>query len=393
METSTEPAGARDAARDGVELARWATDLVAGRAPGLLSAASPDRAVEYFAARGLAGLAWATIDRGEGKAHDDVAAALRAHAAFATVRGGEALEAARAVRAALAAEGIDTLLFKGAALVELGVWSLAERPFSDVDLLVRRGEAERAVTLLRDSGLEPWRPWRAERLEWLSAFTMDRPGPTMELTVTFDVHWATRYGDLRQRAHATGDPLWNGADLARGLPSPEGHFVMIADHVLKHLHVLTHFSGLADLVRLLPQLHSDAEIASHTSARGIESRLPRLMDVLVQSFDVPADAFRRLPRACRPTGRRVPWELSAPRIVAGPPAASGRGGGLALRWKMGASALRDLRDVILPDARWLRARYPDRASTSGRRLEHFRRITGWFMGRGPSPVSPNQVWE
>jgi hypothetical protein len=394
MSMSTPAADARSPGpRDGAELARWAAALVAGRPPGTLDAGSPGEVVTYLAERGLAGLAWSALRRGEAWADAGIVDALQGPAALAALRGGEALDAARTVREALRAEGVDCLIFKGAALVRCEIWSAEERPFSDVDLLLRPEDAPRGIARLGELGLVPWAPWDPRSLQWVSAFTMDRPGPTEDLTVTFDVHWGTRYGDLRQRHRMDADPLWADADLELGVPSVEGHFAMIGDHVFKHIHVMTHFSGLADLVRLLPLLEDREALSRHAEARRLAARLPRLMDVLEQTFEVPSEAFDRLPGPLRPSGRRVPSALELDRLMSGPSAAAGRGGGLLLRWAMGARAAQDLRDVLLPEPRWLEARYPARLSNLGRRVEHLRRVAQWLAGRGPSPVSPNQEFE
>lgn len=391
MSTPTLAAEARrPGPRDDAKLARWAAALIAGRPPGILDTGSPGHAVTYLAERGLAGLAWSALRRGEGRAEAGVVDGLQGLAALAALRGAEAIDAGRTVRDALRAEGVECLTFKGAALVRSEVWSTEERPFSDVDLLLRPDDASRGIALLGELGLVPWSPWDPRALEWLSAFAMDLPGSTDDLTVTFDVHWATRYGELRQRPREDPDPLWTDADLHLGVPSVEGHFAMIGDHVLKHLHVMTHFSGLADLVRLLPRIRDPVALFAHAEARSLPDRLPRLMDVLEQTFELPAEHFDGLPAALRPSGRRLPRALSLDPLMSAPPAARGRGGGLALRWAMGASATRDLRDVLLPGAGWLEARYPTLHSTLGRRAEHVRRVARWLAGRGPSPVSPNQ---
>ncbi|MBI5948596.1 MAG: nucleotidyltransferase family protein [Chloroflexi bacterium] len=69
--------------------------------------------------------------------------------------------AADAVRA-LAAEGIDTLLLKGAALILLYYRDAALRPMSDVDLLVRTEDAARAHAVLERLGWHTYQRLRGD---------------------------------------------------------------------------------------------------------------------------------------------------------------------------------------------------------------------------------------
>ena len=379
---------------EGGALARWAAALVAGRPPGRLSVGPAEAVATFLGRRGLAGLARTAVERGSATVDEDTARALAGPAAVASIRGSEALDAAGRVRAALAADGVETLLFKGAAIVKAGLRTVTERAFSDVDVLLRPEDEGRAIAVLQGEGLVPWVPWDERRLEWLSAFTLDLPGVSEELAVTFDVHWSTRCADLRHRRHDTPDPLWSGYDRERGVPGAEGNFAMIADHILKHLHVTVHLSGFADLVRLLPEVLDPDALGRHAAGRCLGRRLPRLLDVLEQSFGVPRDAFGVLPPELRPTGRPIPASLALERLLQrGTSPTSDRGGGLRLRWAMGSSAVHDVSDVLLPDSRWLRARYPTIGTGPGRRLEHLRRVALWLTRGAPSPVSPNQDLE
>jgi len=375
------------------QLARFGAALVAGRPPGPLEVRPSQAVVDLLVLRGLAGAAWVAVERGEAEVEPEVAEALEQRHALDAVRGGEAVDAALRLRSALTDAGIPSVLFKGAALILEGVREEGERPLADVDLLVRPGDVEGAIEVLVGEGMVPWVPWDPARLDWLAAFTLDLPGSTDDLTVTVDLHWSTRCADLRHRRRAEPDPLWDGADPESGLPGEEAHFVMIADHVMKHLRVETHLGGFGDLVRLLPTLADRDLLLRHASERGIGRRLPRLMDVLDQAFGVPQDAFLPLPDRLRPSGRRIPDAVSRDRLVLLRGPAEGRGGGLQLRWDMGARRTHDLLDVLLPDGAWLAARYPIIRSPVARRIEHWWRTLAWLGGRMPSPLSPNQEFE
>ncbi|MEO8586863.1 MAG: nucleotidyltransferase family protein, partial [Acidobacteriota bacterium] len=56
----------------------------------------------------------------------------------------------------LESAGLETLLLKGAALVASGYVDVGARPMSDVDILVRRRDANAAMDTLLAAGWEPW---------------------------------------------------------------------------------------------------------------------------------------------------------------------------------------------------------------------------------------------
>jgi len=80
-----------------------------------------------------------------------------------------------------------------------------------------------------------------------------------------------------------------------------------------------------------------------------------------------------------------------------PPVAGGRAQGLWFQWALSGSPsviLRDACDVVLPPKSWLDHRYPDVATGwNRRRLHHMKTVAAWLMGRGVSPLSPNQEFE
>ncbi len=81
-----------------------------------------------------------------------VAAELRRHAAVAEFRLTVMETELQRVVHELADADIRVMLLKGAALAKTAYASFAERPMGDLDILVRRHEAERAWQLLRASG-------------------------------------------------------------------------------------------------------------------------------------------------------------------------------------------------------------------------------------------------
>jgi hypothetical protein len=70
---------------------------------------------------------------------------------------------------------------------------------------------------------------------------------------------------------------------------------------------------------------------------------------------------------------------------------------LWFQWALSGSPsliLRDAYDVVLPPESWLNHRYPEVSTGwSRRRLHHMKTVAAWLMGRGVSPLSPNQEFE
>jgi len=389
---------------DSDALSRWGADLVVGRPPGELTVANPRWAVETLTRRGLAGLAWTAVQSGDGVCSPEMMALLEPVHAFQTVRGHLALEIADEVAHSLTAAGVEHLFFKGISLLRQGMYTAGERRLADIDLLVHPTDAPRAVSVLTSEGFIPWSPWSEERLDWVSAFTLERPGVAEELTVPLDLHWGTGYHRLRsgtsgvpgQEGGTGEDPLWLDADRAHALPDPAAEMMMIADHLFKHLRVTTHLLGFADLVRLLERLppggDAEALLGAHVRRRGIERRFRRLMDLLSQSFGAAPESFSQLPPMLRPTGRDLPSELELASLVLDHGVPAGRGSGLGLRWKMGGDPVADLVDTLFPGSEWLAARYPDRSRVAAL-FGYLQEVLAWVSGRGRSPLSPNQEFE
>ena len=108
---------------------------------------------------------------------------------------------------------------------------------------------------------------------------------------------------------------------------------------------------------------------------------------ILSAVDVPAG----IPRAAS----RV---LDRSRLFGTTPSVSGgRIQGLWFQWAVAGSPsviLRDAYDVVLPPGSWLDHRYPDVSGGWGRRrLHHMKTVAEWLMGRGVSPLSPNQEFE
>ncbi len=302
------------------------------------------------------------------------------------------LEAAARARSALADAGHDALLFKGAALVEAGLYAdPGARRMDDADLLVRASEAAGAVEVLLGEGFRPVGDWTPERAAWVDSVTlraMDTPPGT---EAVLDVHWSTAYDRIRFGGAGDRGPdrLWAGADLAAGLPAPGPHLAAVAEHVLKHLRFKVHLAAFADLARLAGSVEArggwaDVEEAVEDSRLGVglrallsvvRSRLgapvpPELVrgasDALVGRLDPGA-----LAEALRPAGSRLSGLLLRARLLGTP-------GALAT----------DVREALLPPGSWLRARYG--AAGLGGWARYLGDLARWAAYRGRSPASPNQ---
>ena len=72
----------------------------------------------------------------------------------------------------------------------------------------------------------------------------------------------------------------------------------------------------------------------------------------------------------------------------------GRLVGIAGRWALTGpiQAAKDLRESVVPPPDWLASRYGGSRprGTLALRARHLGRLTGWGLGRGPSPLAPNQ---
>lgn len=304
------------------------------------------------------------------------------------------LETRDRCRALLAGAGIPSLAFKGAALLSAGVYGEpGARAMEDVDVLVAPADAARAVAVLREEGFRPWVPWDPGRLEWLPAFTLDDTRAPPGVRSPVDLHWSSRYTELRTRRRAGPDPLWEGADLEAGLPGPEAHFVLLADHLLKHLRVVRHVRGLVDLARLAPRLRDPERLARAAEARGGVHRAALVLACLVHDYGVGVDpgVLERLRVPAAPPRPLRRYLAPAALLAPGEPS-PGRLAGLRLRWAVREEgALRDLLQVLFPPARWLEARYPGAwGGSAGRRLRYLTAMAFWLLAGGPSPLSPNQ---
>lgn len=310
------------------------------------------------------------------------------------------VEAAQRARRVLADVGVPSIVFKGAALLQNGAYGdPGARSVDDADVLVPAGAAGAAVRALESSGFEPWVEWDERRVGWLPAFSFADPSAPAGMEVTLDLHWRTPYTSFRSGADDRPGALWDGADFEAGLPAGEPHFLVLAEHFLKHLRVVTHLRGIGDLVRALDRIERPDVLTSlaaqRGSVRGLRAMLAFLRDALGVSVPVDLLSCVEVPARTRPARSSL---LAPGRLIGAhdaPPV--GRIRGLMLQWSLTGSPmglLRDVQDVVVPPAEWLARRYPEVSGRWGaRRLSHMRSVGAWLLGRGVSPLSPNQEFE
>ena len=384
----------------------FVAEVLAGRAPQDLGPAGSDldRTVELLRFHRLTGLWYSEVRAAGaepvGNLQSELGASLKDQYLKTGFHSTLVLESAQRARAALSDADIPSIAFKGVALLLNGTYlEPARRSLDDADVLVPESSAGAAVAALEAAGFAPWVEWDEARVGWLPAFTFTDGQAPKGMPVRLDLHWRTPYASFRTGSEAGPEMLWEGADLEAGLPAEEPHFLLLVEHFLKHLRVVTHVRALGDMVRSLDRLARPdllADLAARRgSLRGLRVMLAfvrdglcvQVADPLLSAVGVPAE----LPHA----PSRV---LNRARLLGTEPAVTGtRFRGLRSQWVLGgspSSILRDAFDVMLPPRSWLDQRYPQVSGAwSRRRLHHMKTVAVWLMGRGVSPLSPNQEFE
>ncbi|MDX1567859.1 MAG: nucleotidyltransferase family protein [Longimicrobiales bacterium] len=367
--------------------------------PGLDREVDWDRFLRLLKAHGIQGLAMAT-HRSDPFLPESVARRLEEPHVRTALHTTLTVETGARARRVLGERGIPALLFKGAALVEAGLYrDPGARAMGDADLLVRPDDAHDAVAALREEGFDPWSPWDPASAEWLDSASLSDLRAPDGVEVSLDLHWRLGYERLRYGRSGRGGILWEGADLDEGRPADSTHLVVLLEHLLKHLHVTSHVRGIGDAVRLSDSVEDWESVWDHLTDRPTGRALALLLDVLRTRLGaaVPSEVGALAERGWwRSMGRRV---LDPRRMVMDGAESSGsseeaRTRGLLRRWAvLGSprSALREALHTILPGRGWLRARYDAPAASRFRLLfRYWKDVTRWLRGRGSSPVSPNQ---
>jgi hypothetical protein len=133
--------------------------------------------------------------------------------------------------------GVEFLALKGAALLGLLYRDPAERPMTDLDLLIRRADLGRALAALAAAGVQV--PEGGERRFWEESYHHIALRMGRELGVNVELHWDL---ELRERYPFPLDRVWKEAvpyEVAgRRLRTlaPHWHFVFGAIHLARHFY-------------------------------------------------------------------------------------------------------------------------------------------------------------
>jgi hypothetical protein len=374
------------------------SDVVSARPPGEMPESPEERRsiIDLLHLHRLTGLAVAEArERGDKTSWMEPGRGLQERYLRTALHTTLVLESARRASGLLAEAGIPSLYLKGVALLESGAYSdPGARDLEDADLLVARGQADRAVRVLSSAGYVPWMEWDERRCESLPAFSFTDSKAPPGIDVTLDLHWQVPYASLRTGAECAAGAIWADADVELHMPAVETHFLLIAEHFLKHLRVVTHARGLADLVRLLPRLGDPHPMVALARRRRTLTGLRLLLGFLRDSLGVRVpDPLAREAEIDARAPRRAARLLDANRLLGSKlPVAEGPVSGLLAHWSLAGPPWRIVQDawqVLAPPAGWLESRYPE-TNRNRRRAKYLGEVGRWLRGQGPSPLSPNQ---
>jgi hypothetical protein len=201
--------------------------------------------------------------------------------------------------------GVEPLAFKGPALAAAAYGAVTLRQFSDLDLLVRKGEVVRTVEILLKEGYAPRAGCSVADLELPGAFeiAMARPGALAEI----DLHWrlippyfplALDSEDLWRRAVRVD--IEGAAVLTL---SPADHLLYLCAHGAKHGWQA--LGGVCDVAQLMHASPIDWDELCARAERAGAQRALALGVLLARELlgaAVPAsvlEAFRREHAAAR----------------------------------------------------------------------------------------------
>lgn len=181
------------------------------------------------------------------------------------------------LRERFAAAGLEVIAFKGPVLAQLLHGHATRREFSDLDLLVRPGDAAAAAGLLRREGYRPHYELTAAQFDRYRAIDCELAHVHRELALTVDLHWGLAPAPYRDVFHA--EEIWRGhhtVTLAgrpvRTLP-PE---ILVPFLILHHSkHNWAWLVWLHEIVRLLRDC--DAAAWDRLLADAARRRLGRMV--------------------------------------------------------------------------------------------------------------------
>jgi hypothetical protein len=136
--------------------------------------------------------------------------------------------------------GIEALAFKGPALAQMAYGDITLRQFGDLDILVEKADATRAVSLLEADGYLPEILLSGSKKEAFFASVNVIGLAKMPRGVRVEVHWellAKNYAvfwDMRELRSRTEQVTINGSRVP--VPSPADHLLYLCVHGAKHIY-------------------------------------------------------------------------------------------------------------------------------------------------------------
>jgi hypothetical protein len=279
------------------------------------------------------------------------------------------------VLATLDAAAVPVLVLKGAALAELLYPAPELRPYADLDLLIRRGDLERADGALRAAG---WAR-HADEHSWDfdaafdAATVYDRPGGAR-----VDLHWALLTEPRCGWNAVAAEGVWERAvdvrlaGRAARTPGREDTLLHAASHLAVH-HAFSGLPWLWDLALMLERWGAGldwAALRARAARWRVRTALAWALRRVEAVFGVAAPAPCTPPRGVRS------WILGALLRRAGPARLVQLDPVVPLLISdRGRDVLRALGRVAVPERAWLQARYgPDAGSLRAQYLAHVRRL-------------------
>ena len=214
---------------------------------------------------------------------------LRADYALSSIRAEQQRAIAGEAVALLAGAGIDVILLKGISYAGWLYPDPAERPMTDVDLLVRPRDHARAMTLLVGLGYRHAGP-AIQRSPRHHALTLKRPHAAI------DLH---RSPVQRGRIAIPLDDVWARAAPAPWLPgayrlAEEDELLFHAANLARH-DLIVPASSFVDAGRLLGRL--DGAARAHLARTAERWRFGRVLDAVIEAVELAcsrrADRTRR----------------------------------------------------------------------------------------------------
>jgi hypothetical protein len=110
-------------------------------------------------------------------------------------------------------DGVAAIPFKGPVLAETAYGNLGLREFTDLDVLVRPRDTERAIEILRGRGYEPWTDPSTTRARIARETQYALPLSRLQDRMTVDLHWA--FARKFFAADVDEDLVWSNARAGR----------------------------------------------------------------------------------------------------------------------------------------------------------------------------------